>query len=369
MALAALVVYLCAFSLYAHAENLVEDVIDDVVGNVTDAGGEIGKALTDDFTFTTFVLFASNGQTSYNIANASGILTDPFYNASLPTVVYMHGYSENKDSSSVTTIAKAYLQRGSHNFVVVDWSTYAAPPYVTAFLALYGVSKVVGDAVQDIVNAGLPQDNLWLVGHSLGGQMAGLVSRQLDFQPTRISALDPALPGYNVPGFPNLTRDDAVFVDVIHTDAGVFGYNEACGDIDVWPNSGSPLQPGCPELTDVLFCSHHRSWKFFAESVLNATAFPAVLCSSWDDFKDGACPANSTNVVYLGYSANARNLTGSFYLTTNADAPFGRGQGGLLPPAAAAEETVDASTDSKDTTATTGIIRLPKLAHHVEPNA
>lgn len=35
-------------------------------------------------------------------------------------------------------------------------------------------------------------------------------------------------------------------VDVIHTDAWLYGAPVSTGTIDFWPNSGKTLQPGCP---------------------------------------------------------------------------------------------------------------------------
>lgn len=43
----------------------------------------------------------------------------------------------------------------------------------------------------------------------------------------------------------HLTTTDAEFVDVIHTDGGVFGFPVALGHVDFFPNGGFPLQPGC----------------------------------------------------------------------------------------------------------------------------
>lgn len=73
----------------------------------------------------------------------------------------------------------------------------------------------------------------------------------------RITALDPAFP----PFYPAITtkaisKHDAVMVDVIHTDAGLYGAPKSTGTVDFWPNGGTTLQPGCPKrnyrmLTDI----------------------------------------------------------------------------------------------------------------------
>lgn len=42
-----------------------------------------------------------------------------------------------------------------------------------------------------------------------------------------------------------LDSSDAEFVDVIHTDAGIFGYPTSIGHVDFYPNNGISPQPGC----------------------------------------------------------------------------------------------------------------------------
>lgn len=58
--------------------------------------------------------------------------------------------------------------------------------------------------------------------------------------------MDPAFPLYMFGGDTGrLSYNDAKFVDVIHTDGGIFGYPWALGHADFFPNGGTPLQPGC----------------------------------------------------------------------------------------------------------------------------
>ena len=60
-----------------------------------------------------------------------------------------------------------------------------------------------------------------------------------------LSGLDPAgLYFITDPTSFRLDESDAQYVDVIHTDAGVFGTTLASGHTDFWPNGGSS-QPGC----------------------------------------------------------------------------------------------------------------------------
>lgn len=65
---------------------------------------------------------------------------------------------------------------------------------------------------------------------------------------TRITALDAA----TFPFAPSLVHhvqaNNAHFVDVIHTDAWVYGSVFGIGTVDFWPNGGR-TQPGCPKRT------------------------------------------------------------------------------------------------------------------------
>ena len=55
---------------------------------------------------------------------------------------------------------------------------------------------------------------------------------------------------YTVP----LSWKDAHFVDNIHTSAGVWGQPVESGTVDIWPNGGKEIQPGCTiiSLLDLL---------------------------------------------------------------------------------------------------------------------
>lgn len=63
----------------------------------------------------------------------------------------------------------------------------------------------------------------------------------------KFSGLDPALPLYATLSFKKewiLDADDAYFVDIIHTNAGVYGKLANTGDVDFYINGGTN-QPHC----------------------------------------------------------------------------------------------------------------------------
>lgn len=89
--------------------------------------------------------------------------------------------------------------------------------------------------------------SLHLIGLSLGAQMAGVCGQSVQSgRISRITGLDPAGPLFKKwPRSVRLDRTDAEFVDVIHTDAGIFGFPRQVGHVDFWPNQGISPQPGC----------------------------------------------------------------------------------------------------------------------------
>ncbi len=190
----------------------------------------------------------------------------------------------------------------------------------------------------------------------------------------RVTALDPARPGFDPSTTPsNLRLDstDAIFVDVIRTSAGV-GSNSTTpdppiGTVDFYPNGGI-AQPGCTvsgitqlicyhewlyEKTKVMFyfysrvdqlflnlCSHSRAYQYYQESVTTTVGFKSYKCKSYTEFTNKSC--SRTNGVLMGefvptswvnFFVNYKNvkmyyifrITGSYYLDTNSFSPFAKG--------------------------------------------
>lgn len=53
-------------------------------------------------------------------------------------------------------------------------------------------------------------------------------------------------------------------VDVIHTDAWLYGAPVSTGTVDFWPNGGVTLQPGCPK----------RNYKMLSDNGLKFKTMP-----------------------------------------------------------------------------------------------
>lgn len=96
-----------------------------------------------------------------------------------------------------------------------------------------------------------------------------------------------------------LSKDDAKYVQAIHTNAYLYGITYDVGHADFWPNGGSH-QEGC--ILDIAeFCSHIRSFYYFAESVRNNNNFYSRQCGSYGEYELGGCSENTVALMGGAY--------------------------------------------------------------------
>ncbi|XP_011313672.1 pancreatic lipase-related protein 2 [Fopius arisanus] len=273
------------------------------------------------------VFLRENSYRDAPVASVSDLI--PHFDINKKTVFYIHGFSESVNSSSVMTIVSAYLKRDDHNVVAIDWSELAAGNYMEVISHVEEVGNSISRGINELVKGGISPLRIHVVGHSMGAHVAGNVGRKIGFLLPRITGLDPAGPFFN---FFNerLTRSDAKLVDIIHTDAGFYGIARPSGTVEFWPNGGTRLQPGCPSNSRVYtkedFCSHHRSYVYYAESLLNENAFLSTECSS----ESGTFERNGNGKsIPMGY-ATPPDTIGSYCLVTGTKEPFGLAAKGEL---------------------------------------
>ncbi|XP_074031951.1 lipoprotein lipase [Leptinotarsa decemlineata] len=251
----------------------------------------------------------------------------------LPTVIFIHGFTEASPGQSGQEIRDAYLsKRENFNVILLDWSELATFPwYQVAVVNVKHVAQRLREFIEIFNDSGeIPIQNLHVIGFSLGCHIAGIAGKLLrkDLRIPRITGLDPALPEFSLKDISKrLNSNDAEYVDVIHTDSGIFGFPLSVGHADFYPNGGRALQPGCQPsylvrqriVDQVLACSHVRAWRLYAESVRNERAFPATRCTVWRG-SDKHC--NFSVDAYMGY-VNTPRTRGSFYLITHESKPYG----------------------------------------------
>ncbi|KAK9512828.1 hypothetical protein O3M35_001158 [Rhynocoris fuscipes] len=206
------------------------------------------------------------------------------------------------------------------NIIIVDWSKYAVEPYyLEASQNTQPIGRTVGDF---LLNIGTNLSSTELVAYSLGCHVAGKASSTIGSQIHRIIAFDPALPLFanSSPKY-RLDATDAYIVEVVHTCAGILGFNEPIGLRDFWANGGDHPQPGCGQLSPL--CSHRRSFQYYSEALLNeGRGFKTRRCDSYSDYKDSKCKGQPF-LALANHNVNT-NLKGNFYFMTNSESPFGK---------------------------------------------
>jgi hypothetical protein len=61
------------------------------------------------------------------------------------------------------------------------------------------------------------------------------------------------------------------------------------------------------------------------ESIINPAGFPALECNGWVDFKFQECDKNKNRIVYMGENLEI-DARGIYFLETNVESPYGRGE-------------------------------------------
>lgn len=112
-------------------------------------------SVADEFDALNIAFFYGNDSTKYelfSIESIDDIINHAQFNASMKTLLYIHGFRENLTSESVETIVRAFTKRGSYNKLVLNWSAYANGSYVTeAIPNLIKVTYVVEHIVWEII--------------------------------------------------------------------------------------------------------------------------------------------------------------------------------------------------------------------------
>ncbi|KAK7100246.1 inactive pancreatic lipase-related protein 1-like [Littorina saxatilis] len=264
------------------------------------------------------------------------------FNVTMDTRVILHGYLDSGDRPWVQDMSFKLLEKAEQNVLIVDWARGAASiNYFQVAANTRLVARMLTAMLRKFMQIGAPASSFHLIGVSLGAHIAGYVGSSIPGL-GRITGLDPAGPAFESTAAPvRLDPSDAVFVDVIHTNAlpivemGL-GFEKPCGTVDFYPNGGR-YQPGCPnsifsrilgllqgtQWIKIMSCNHLRALHVFTDSIttpcpLQATPsyFPAVMHSN---SRHVTQPCDGC--VTMGYDVNL-NASGVFYVRTSGQAPF-----------------------------------------------
>lgn len=289
---------------------------------------------------------------TFTLSNWTSDKLNDCLDLSKPLMVVTHGLTGNKRTQWMLPLVRALLQNVACTVLVVDWAKGANGSYPDAGINTPMAGALISRFLQKVLNATSGQlgpKNITLIGFSMGAQVMGFAGRHYTKttgrQFWRISGLDPAGWLYEDTNS-TLSKKDAEYVDVIHTNGGSIrdfriGLYQSVGHVDFYPNGGS-VQTGCKsapkfpykDYLEVITCSHYKATYMFIESLNNKNCtFVSYGCENWNDFAKGNCTkrveTNQTGALgFYSYLYAGRN---NQYLYTNAEPPFCRGTNTTRP--------------------------------------
>ncbi|XP_063362800.1 inactive pancreatic lipase-related protein 1-like [Cydia amplana] len=258
-------------------------------------------------------------------------LTNSRFNPSHPTKVVVHGFGGGRNLSPSTDMRKAYFTKGDYNIIIVDYGSLVKEPCLGQ---IEWAPRFAGMCIAQMLEylrkhptKNFPPEQVHTIGYSVGAHILGLVANFLPKRKLgRITGLDPTILFYMGN---NRSRDldhtDALFVDILHTGAGILGQWGPNGHADFYVNGGSS-QPGCAHDTifQTLSCDHTKVTPYFIESINSRAGFWAGPCPSLFSYLIGWCEPKDTEYVLMGEHLTHK-ARGVFYVTTNAKPPYARG--------------------------------------------
>lgn len=260
-----------------------------------------------------------------------------------PLKILTHGFGGKNNMTWMTDLRNAFLDTEDVNIITIDWSLGARIPY---YIQAAVNSELVGAQAAVLYyfikdNFGIMEKDLHCIGFSLGAHVVGFIGKRMKelrgTRPGRITGLDAASPLFEKYGDGvHLSKNDADFVDVVHTNAdlllyGGVGIGESIGHVDYFPNGGK-RQPGCKSTLGGAFmdifkgdkertCNHERAVHLYIDSILDKTScrFISYPCSNYSDFETGKCIHCGDSCGQMGYKSKG---IGDFYLMTKDKSPF-----------------------------------------------
>ncbi|XP_013097823.2 phospholipase A1 [Stomoxys calcitrans] len=207
------------------------------------------------------------------------------------------------------------------NVIVVDWSV------ISSNVNYFGVVELIEDLgflLAEFVRflhmkAGLYFGDVYLIGHSLGAQIAGSAGKQVKpFRFNTIFALDPAGPKFReIDDEKRLDPSDAEYVESIQTSSSL-GFDDPVGHATFYPNFGKD-QKKCY----IYGCSHSRAYHYFAESITSEKGFWGTLCQRQSE-KEWILSTSGVEFKMGGEPSTPKR--GTFYVKTNGEPPYAMGR-------------------------------------------
>lgn len=223
-----------------------------------------------------------------------------------------------------------YLGRGDYNVIIMNWTDGAVDiNYIEAAVrAKVAANKLAAWMKFMRRYGGLNPNTTYLIGHSLGAHIVGLVGKQITSPKINtIFAIDPANSPYETaPPEDRVYITDAQYVEAIYSDYGLLAEARSSGHASFYGAFGS-FQPGCPHLTTFTLCDHARSYEYFVYSLGLVNHFFAIQCANHDLAIRRFCEPTGEYAYLGGEPSNYnRGVSGIYYLPVDYKIPYSLGQ-------------------------------------------
>nr|XP_020755464.1 pancreatic lipase-related protein 2-like [Odocoileus virginianus texanus] len=278
-----------------------------------------------------FLLYTNENPNNYQRINITDLATVKASNFQLDrkTRFVIHGFIDDGDSGWPTDVCKKMFKVEKVNCICVDWEHGAWTEYTQAVQNTRVVGAEIAFFIQGLsTELGYGPENVHLIGHSLGAQLAAEAGRRLGGRVGRITGLWDHFP------------PRSLFTSAANVSG--FGTIQKVGHLDFYPNGGKEM-PGCQKnilstiidingiwqgIQDFMACSHLRSYRYYSSSILNPDGFLGYPCASYEDFQEGGCfPCPEGGCPKMGHYADqfqgkSRAVGQTFFLNTGSSGNF-----------------------------------------------
>ncbi|KAF6209669.1 hypothetical protein GE061_015418 [Apolygus lucorum] len=237
----------------------------------------------------------------------NGSLHKGLFDCKIPLKVGIHGWQQTMKSLFVRKMKEAYLKSmNSIQIVIVRWFG-ADNNYPAAKMSIPEVARVVYRYLKRLTEESCIQfQDITLIGHSLGAQLAGAIGNLANGSIGNMVALEPANPTFFAETLTSVSAVSARWVIGVHTNPGYYGVDYNVGHVDFWINMGESPQPSClraysgntntyekfsafrgqstqnfhyaDPIVMQLACSHEKAIHLFFESVQHPLEYVSQEC-------------------------------------------------------------------------------------------
>lgn len=225
------------------------------------------------------------------------------------TIILAVNLDDKLQFTALVTSLSSMYEKATTNYIFINSTSFNGDISNYQQLATDSVyiGLIAGELFSDvIITKKLEVAQIYVIGFGLGGQIGAAFCRSIAKNTGKkikqLIAVDPASPCFTNCFNKPISKNDATFVQVIHTDSGYLGMRNRVGHIDWFVNSGFSPQPGCDDNSDKLkfhTCCHDYSTFVLQQTAIKTTSLTGLKCTSYTNFLNNSCQNNKNLTVGL----------------------------------------------------------------------